>query len=363
MIYNFKVVYENGGGCVFNGASFHGHVVGSLYSIFDRLLDREDKILYIYNCVIHIPNSSETVTPDLAILLDLETPHDKENIYGAPEIVIEVTEPESAIHDRGDKVVKYIKAGVKEYWIVTPETHTVEQYRLNKNRYDVVAFYHNKSDVFASVVRPDIKFMLSEIFEYDGIKYDHIDGAQYSQFPLPSMMALNCDSNIFLALINWKSSYKGDLAFHHNLAIFYDKTNMNYVVPSFHIADRSLLRAYGTYGVPNLIIEIITFATVSVIHGVKFELYSRIGLPELWIVSPGDKYIAVYVHNGTRLVHRKTYALHSTDDIEYINNDDLDKYSTIIQSVDVPGFAVDIKSIFEDEHIFKELDDELASKW
>jgi Uma2 family endonuclease len=47
-------------------------------------------------------------------------------IEGAPDLVVEVLSPGSARHDRGEKLRLYAEAGVRECWIVDPETRHVE---------------------------------------------------------------------------------------------------------------------------------------------------------------------------------------------------------------------------------------------
>jgi Uma2 family endonuclease len=47
-------------------------------------------------------------------------------IEGAPDLLIEVLSAGSARRDRGEKLSLYAKAGIREYWIVEPETRHIE---------------------------------------------------------------------------------------------------------------------------------------------------------------------------------------------------------------------------------------------
>ena len=50
------------------------------------------------------------------------------NIQGAPDLVVEVLSPSTAIYDRGYKLILYGRHGVKEYWLVDPFTASVLVY-------------------------------------------------------------------------------------------------------------------------------------------------------------------------------------------------------------------------------------------
>jgi Uma2 family endonuclease len=53
-------------------------------------------------------------------------------IYGAPDFVVEVTSSSNAEHDYIDKLNVYMRYGVREYWIVNPETRQIYVYAKGK---------------------------------------------------------------------------------------------------------------------------------------------------------------------------------------------------------------------------------------
>ena len=67
-----------------------------------------------------------------------------DGIHGAPDLVVEVLSPGTAKNDRGYKKNLYETAGVKEYWIVDPISHSREVYILANGKFvldDVYALY------------------------------------------------------------------------------------------------------------------------------------------------------------------------------------------------------------------------------
>ena len=62
-------------------------------------------------------------------------------VYGAPDLVVEVLSPGTAKHDRGYKKEAYQRCGVREYWIISPNEKTVEQYLLRDGGYELHAVH------------------------------------------------------------------------------------------------------------------------------------------------------------------------------------------------------------------------------
>ncbi len=61
----------------------------------------------------------------------------KQMKFPAPDFVVEVISPGTEAIDRGIKFDNYAAHSVLEYWIVDPDTETVEQYVLQDGRYEL----------------------------------------------------------------------------------------------------------------------------------------------------------------------------------------------------------------------------------
>lgn len=57
--------------------------------------------------------------------------------FPAPDLIVEVLSPSTEERDRGVKFVDYAAHGVDEYWLIDPQTRTVEQYLLAGEAYQL----------------------------------------------------------------------------------------------------------------------------------------------------------------------------------------------------------------------------------
>jgi Uma2 family endonuclease len=76
------------------------------------------------------------VQPDVFVLLPEQFGHkSKRGVEGPPALIVEVLSPSNPEHDRATKRLLYARAGVPEYWLVSPETATVEVLVLDGDSY------------------------------------------------------------------------------------------------------------------------------------------------------------------------------------------------------------------------------------
>jgi len=76
--------------------------------------------------------------PDILFVAKEHADRIGEKLYGPPDLVMEVTSPGTRRIDRVEKFVEYAQAGVREYWIVDPDSRTVEVFVLREGAYELL---------------------------------------------------------------------------------------------------------------------------------------------------------------------------------------------------------------------------------
>lgn len=101
------------------------------------------------------------VQPDLVVICDRSKIDDK-GCKGAPDIVIEILSPSTARKDRMVKFQQYLKAGVREYWIVDPDTKTVQACILSNGFY--ITTMYADTDIAPVKVLEGCQINLADVF-------------------------------------------------------------------------------------------------------------------------------------------------------------------------------------------------------
>lgn len=113
----------------------HQRVVGRLYSLLRTHF--ADKAEVFFAPIDLILASHDVLQPDLVVVDDRRTITER-GIEGPPLLVVEVLSESTAEKDRGIKARRYAELGVRNYWIVDPETRRVECHRLGAIRFERV---------------------------------------------------------------------------------------------------------------------------------------------------------------------------------------------------------------------------------
>ena len=106
----------------------------------------------------------DVLQPDICVVCDLSK-LDEKGCIGAPDLVVEVLSPSSIKYDWNHKFNRYEAAGVREYWVVDPETKRTVVFILQPNgEYDTGTTYKDsqKAPVF---IFEGLEIDLSAIFE------------------------------------------------------------------------------------------------------------------------------------------------------------------------------------------------------
>ena len=148
----------------------HQEITGELFGQIREYL--KDKRCRVYTAPFAVrlferegdrPEDVDTMLePDITVVCDLDKLDDI-GCRGAPDLVIEVLSPSTARNDRITKYSLYERAGVREYWIVDPETKIVTVHLLEGGRYHSPVAYTEKATVPASIWK-DFSIDLSRVF-------------------------------------------------------------------------------------------------------------------------------------------------------------------------------------------------------
>jgi Uma2 family endonuclease len=108
--------------------------------------------------------SEDTVVqPDLLVVCDPKKITGA-CIRGAPDLVVEILSPSSASYDRLLKFKRYADAGVKEYWVVTPDLATIEIFTLDNGSFRLDDGFMQQERL-QSALFPELAFAMADVFE------------------------------------------------------------------------------------------------------------------------------------------------------------------------------------------------------
>ena len=146
----------------------HQRVSGHLFALINAWLE-EHPIGQVYHAPTDVVFSNlDVVVPDLLFVANERRARiaTRQNLRGAPEILIEIGSPSTRSRDETLKRRLYERWGVGEYWVVDPETDAVRVYRRKDERFSRVTELSRESgDVLTTPLLPGLELPLSRIFQ------------------------------------------------------------------------------------------------------------------------------------------------------------------------------------------------------
>ena len=104
----------------------HMSVAGNIYNIFSNYL-RGKKCTPIQDGFDLYLDDENRFVPDFMVVCDPEKIK-SDGVHGAPDLVVEVLSPSTMRDDKTRKKDAYARCGVREYWIISIESRSVEVY-------------------------------------------------------------------------------------------------------------------------------------------------------------------------------------------------------------------------------------------
>jgi Uma2 family endonuclease len=101
------------------------------------------------------------VQPDISVMCD-EKKRGTEGCRGAPDLIVEILSPSNTSEEYVRKFNLYLKAGVREYWVVAPELKTLQIFELQDGAYRGTVY--DSAAVVSSKVLEGLSITLSDVF-------------------------------------------------------------------------------------------------------------------------------------------------------------------------------------------------------
>ena len=104
-----------------SGEFDHGKLQLSFGSKLIAHLEKYNQGNAVTEIDVFLPDGEDVVRPDVSFILSENLHIVKTHIHGVPDLVCEVLSPGSMKRDLGVKAQRYLKNGVREYWVVYPK--------------------------------------------------------------------------------------------------------------------------------------------------------------------------------------------------------------------------------------------------
>ncbi|GHV95116.1 hypothetical protein AGMMS50293_14360 [Spirochaetia bacterium] len=106
-------------------------------------------------------NDDTVVQPDITIICD-EKKRGKEGCRGAPDFVAEILSPSNTASEMTRKFELYRKAGVREYWVLDPESKLLQTHRFEGGQ--ILTRFYRANDTAPVDIFSGLEIALEAVF-------------------------------------------------------------------------------------------------------------------------------------------------------------------------------------------------------
>jgi Uma2 family endonuclease len=149
---------------------YHQELAGEIFTLLKIFLRKKPCKVYIAPFDVRITRKSiedkditTVLQPDICVICDLSKV-DRRGCIGAPDLVIEILSPGNNAKELKNKYEAYEEAGVKEYWVVSPQNQTFLVYTLLDNKFQLSPV-KVPGDTISSSALPGFTLNLTELFK------------------------------------------------------------------------------------------------------------------------------------------------------------------------------------------------------
>lgn len=115
----------------------HQRIVGRFYRTLDQFVEKNGLGEVLLSPVDVVLTQRRVVQPDVLFITKARLGIVKNFVDGVPDLAMEVISETSWQRDRIEKKALYEQFGLPEYWIVDPDSETIEVFTLVKGVYQV----------------------------------------------------------------------------------------------------------------------------------------------------------------------------------------------------------------------------------
>lgn len=102
--------------------------------------------------------------PDVFVVLNAHLDRVQEKrIIGAPDLIVELASPSTALYDRLTKYETYARFGVPEYWIAKTASRSIEVLVLENGTYNSLGVFRGQETLPSRIV-PDLPISVNQFF-------------------------------------------------------------------------------------------------------------------------------------------------------------------------------------------------------